>query len=288
MRRYIFIFLLLLPLSLLAENASNVRVRQNGKEIIITYDLAKLSHVELFVSIDDEPFVKLEKVSGDIGKSIRSGDKLKIIWTPLKEYNKEDLSLKNVRFHVRALGPYESYCLPATQGGKTNIETFITADMAHSFTVEQKSFGFMLGQTYRGVGWFVNGSYCKFPKDVKMIEEAEQITPFYSGRIQSSILVAHAGLVLDFIDFADGSKNRFNTFGLYAGVGYGLRQVLWETTNGNWIAQKPTFYKGVSANVGLIGSIFGVTLKAGVNFIQKTENVKSEYFDIEAGIGWMF
>ena len=287
MRRYFFIFLLLLPFSLLAENASNVRVRQNGKEIIITYDLAKPSRVELFVSINGESFFKSYKVSGAIGNSIRSGDNLEITWYPLDEFRKEEISIQNVRFQVRALGTYELYCLPATQGGKTNIETFITADIARSFTVEQKSYGFMFGQTYRGVGWFVNGRYFNFPKSAEEISE-DKITPFYSGRMQTSILVAHGGLVLDFVDLADGSQNRFNTFGVYAGLGYGLRRMLWETTNGDWIIQKTTFYKGVSANFGLIGSIFGLTLKAGVNFIQKTENAESTYFDIEAGIGWMF
>ena len=306
MRRYFFIFLLLLPFSLLAENASNVRVRQNGKEIIITYDLAKPSRVELFVSINGESFFKSYKVSGAIGNSIRSGDNLEITWYPLDEFGEEEISMQNVRFIVRALGPYESYSLPAIkggqyqvriengiykpvmrEGGKKSTETFITADIARALSVEQKSYGLMFGQTYYGVGWFVNGRYFNFPKSAEEISE-DKITPFYSGRMQTSILVAHGGLVLDFVDLADGSKNRFNTFGVYAGLGYGLRRMLWETTNGDWIIQKHTFYKGVSANFGLIGSIFGLTLKAGVNFIKKTEKAKSEYLDIEAGIGWMF
>ena len=305
MRRYFFIFLLLLPLSLLAQNASNVRARQNGKEIIITYNLNRLSHVELFVSINNGTYFEPYKVDGDVGKRIHAGDNLEITWYPLDEFGEEEISMQNVRFIVRALSPYESYCLPAIkggshwvqingiykpamrEGGKKSTETFITADIARALSVEQKSYGLMFGQTYYGVGWFVNGRYFNFPKSAEEISE-ENITPFYSGRMQTSILVAHGGLVLDFVDLADGSKNRFNTFGVYAGLGYGLRRMLWETTNGDWIIQKHTFYKGVSANFGLIGSIFGSTLKAGVNFIKKTEKAKSEYLDIEAGIGWMF
>ena len=42
MRKYLILFLLLVSaLGLRAENASNVRIRQEGKSIIITYDLSK-------------------------------------------------------------------------------------------------------------------------------------------------------------------------------------------------------------------------------------------------------
>ena len=107
--------------------------------------------------------------------------------------------------------------------------------------------------------------------------------PFYSGKTKSSILVFNAGFVLDIIEVAGKSKdNRFNTFGFYIGGGYGKRQVLWETTDGQWIKYRPTSYSGFSANGGLIGSIYGLTLKLGIN------SINFKYHELEAGIGWMF
>ena len=53
--------MLLLPLSVWAENASNVRVHQRNKDIIITYDLAKSSYVQVSVATDSSTTFTLDK-----------------------------------------------------------------------------------------------------------------------------------------------------------------------------------------------------------------------------------
>lgn len=293
MKHKIILFLvLLLPLNVWAEYATNVRVRQRNKDIIVIYDLGKTSNVQLFISTSKKPgFVPLNAVEGAVGNHVKAGDNLEIIWHPLEE--SEDFIAENVRFKVEALGSYEQYLLPKSRkgrelGGKTNMETFITADFGYGFA-PQLSGGLMLGQTYSGCGWFVSARTnfnFQSATDGMVCEGGgyiNDVLPFYSGKQQSSLLVANAGVVLDFIEMAGGSKrNRFNTFGMYVGLGYGWRRVLWETVDKQWIEYNPASHKGFSGNAGILFSVYGLTLKAGVN------TINFKYLEIEAGIGWMF
>lgn len=285
------ILLLTLPISVLAENATNVRVRQRNKDIIVTYDLTKTSNVRLLMAAGSSSYTPLEAVEGAVGNRIHAGNGLEIIWHPLEE--KENFIADDVRFKVEALGSYEQYLLPKSRkgedlGGKTNMETFVTADFAYGFA-PQLSGGLMLGQTYNGVGWFISArSNFNFQSSGKYGQAQKGgsiagILPFYSGKRQSSHFVANAGAVVDFIEVGGGSKrNRFNTFGLYAGLGYGWRRMLWETVDGDWVEYLPNSATGVSTNIGIIGSVYGLTLKAGIN------TIKFKYLDVEVGIGWMF
>lgn len=277
---------------LFAQNASNIRVHQRNKDIIITYDLKKSSCVKaLMATGTDTTFVPLHAVEGAVGNHVRAGKNKEIIWHPLEE--KGEFVAENVRFKVETLGLYEHYILPKSSKrlsfeGKSNIETFLTVDMAYAVS-PQLSFGIMLGQTYKGIGWYTNVR-SNFHKSIETNDlECEaggyigKTLPFYSGKTYSSLLVVNAGIVLDIFDLADFSPyNRFNTLGLYLGGGYGHRLLFWETINGDWIKYSPTSYRGFSGNLGLIGSISGFTLKAGVN------TISFKYLEFEIGLGWMF
>ena len=284
--------MLLLPLSVWAENASNVRVHQRNKDIIITYDLAKSSYVQVSVATDSSTtFTLLKAVEGAVGAHVRAGSGREIVWHPLEE--NDNFIARDVRFKVEALNSYAYYALPKSQGkqqlgGKTNVETFITLGADFSFD-KDLAYGLMLGQTYRGIGWFVNAhTNLKFDKatDGLKCEKGGAIdgeVPFYSGNKKTSVFAANAGVVVDIIDLVGASpRNRFNTFGVYAGAGFGWRRMLWETTDGKWVQYNPTSVSGVSVNGGVIGSIYGLTLRAGVN------TIGFKYLEIEAGIGWMF
>lgn len=283
---------LLLPFTLWAENASNVQVHQRNKDIIITYDLAKSSYVQVSVATDSSTtYTLLKAVEGAVGAHVRAGNSREIIWHPLEE--NDNFIAHDVRFKVETLNSYSYYALPKSQGkqqlgGKTNMETFITlgADMSLD---KDLAYGLMLGQTYSGIGWFVNAhTNLKFTSatDGLKCEKGGAIdgeVPFYSGNKQTSVFAANAGVVVDIIDLVGASpRNRFNTFGVYAGAGYGWRRMLWETTDGKWVQYNPTSVTSVSVNGGIIGSIYGLTLRAGVN------TIGFKHLEIEAGIGWMF
>ena len=283
---YLFI-LLCLPLWVLADNASNVRVRQHNKDIIITYDLSKTSNVQVFMATNaNNSFTPLKAVEGAVGNNVHAGQGLEIVWHPLNE--RETFIAEGVRFKVEALGSYEQYLMPGWNGGKSDMETFITADISYS-SAPQVGGGLMLGQTYFGYGWFVTmHSNFKFQSATDGMTCGEggyidNVLPFYSGRTQSSAFNANIGFVMDILDVADLSPfNRFNTFGFYVGGGYGWRRMLWETIDGKWIEYSPTSIKGFSADIGLIGSYYGFTMKLGIN------TINFKYLELEAGIGWMF
>ena len=173
------------------------------------------------------------------------------------------------------------------QKKKTKINTFVVAEVGYSFA-PQLGYGGMVGQMYNGLGWYVKGrsnfEFGTYATNGLVCEQGGLINgelPFYSGRTVAKEWLINAGFVVDFL----GKKRmqyKNNMIGLYAGVGYGQRELLWEKVNGDWVKYNPTSANGVSAGAGVIGSIAGVTLTAGVNTIQ------FKYLEMEFGIGYTF
>lgn len=278
MRKYFILFLLLVSaLVMRAENASNVRIRQEGKSIIITYDLSKRSVVRVLMSSNNSGYyTELKAVSGNVGKGVPAGNARKIVWHPLEE--KGEFVAKNVRFKVEALSSYDYY----TQNAK--VKTLVMGQVGYS-VAPQLSYGVMIGQMYKGIGWYAN-----FHSNFNFIESPELEcdengvisgeVPFYTGKKQSSHLVINAGFMMNFLEWS--SKNKFNTLGMYIGGGYGKRELQWEIAGGNWVKYGPTSVAGFSGNLGLFGSISGATLSVGMN------TINFQYVDVVVGVGFMF
>lgn len=107
MKKLVTIYLLLLfcSLPILAQDATNVRVRQERESIVITYDLAKQSNVRVFVATgQSNQYAELKAVTGAVGKDILAGDNLQITWQPLKE--QMEFVAQNVRFKIETIGQY--------------------------------------------------------------------------------------------------------------------------------------------------------------------------------------
>ena len=80
------------------DNVSSVRSYQEGKNIIITYELSKQSDIAVSVSTDGGRIYKtLNSVYGDVGNMIKPGSK-KIVWDVLSEY--ESFNFSEVCFKV--------------------------------------------------------------------------------------------------------------------------------------------------------------------------------------------
>ena len=173
------------------------------------------------------------------------------------------------------------------QKKKPRINTFVVAEAGYAFA-PQWGFGGMVGQMYNGLGWYVKGrsnfQFGHHATNGLVCEQGGLINgelPFYSGRTAAKEWLINAGFVVDFL----GKKRmqyKNNMIGLYVGAGYGMRELLWEKSNGDWVKYNPTSASGVSAGAGVIGSVAGVTLTAGVNTIQ------FKYLEIEFGIGYTF
>ena len=281
MRKYIILLFFFISLPIVAENATNVRVRQEGKTIVITYDLKQRSVVRVYMASGNSTQGKLlTAVIGNVGKGVPAGKSRKIVWHPLDEY--ENFIAQNVRFMVEAQTNYEYYA--HAKNGHT--KTLVSAQLGYS-AVPQLSYGAMLGQMYDGIGW-----YAAFRSNFKSLHRSDLSCtadgkvngemPFYSGNKHTSHFIINAGFMMDFIECIDWPDNRFNTIGFYVGGGYGKREVQWETTDGLWVRYNPNSLAGFSGNLGVFGSLYGVTLNVGVN------TINFKYCELEVGLGFMF
>jgi hypothetical protein len=140
MRKYIILLLLLFSaVASFAENVTNVRVRQEGKSIIVTYDLSQKSVVRLLMaSGESDVYTELKAVSGNVGKGVPAGENCKIVWKPLEE--NEKFIAQNVRFKVEAQSAYDYYAQNA------KIKTLVMGQVGYS-VAPQLSYGVMIGQT---------------------------------------------------------------------------------------------------------------------------------------------
>ena len=278
MRKYIILLFVLFSATLLrAENASNIRVRQEGKAIVVTYDLSKNSVVRLMMaSGKSNQYTELKAVTGNVGKGVSAGQNRKIVWKPLEEM--ETFIAENVRFKVEAMSSYEYRAQNAT------MKTLVMGQVGYS-VAPQMSYGAMIGQMYKGVGWYVSGrSNFQFnaPTELACDKQGyiDDERPFYTGNTSTTHYAVNAGFMMNVLEKI--TKNKFNTLGFYVGAGYGKRELQWETTDGLWVKYAPTSHTGFSGNIGLFGSFYGVTLNVGLN------TINFKYVEVEAGIGYMF
>lgn len=279
MRRYIFLIVCIFSaIGVWAENATNVRVRQEGKSIVVTYDLSQKSVVRLLMaSGSSEVYTELQAVTGDVG-NVAAGKNRKVVWKPLDEHKK--FVAKNVRFKVETQSAYEYY----TQNAK--IKTLVSGQLGYSVT-PQLSYGVMIGQMYKGIGWYITGRsnfHFQAPTELRVDDQGfiDSSTQFYTGNVSKSHYVIIGGVMVNFLEWSRLTKNKFNTFGLYIGGGYGKREIQWETTDGLWVKYAPTSHTGFSGNIGVFGSVYGITLSAGLN------TINFKYVEVELGIGYMF
>lgn len=164
------------------------------------------------------------------------------------------------------------------------IKTLIMGQVGYSFA-PQLSYGAMIGQMYKGIGWYVSGrSNFNFAPSASVTCDADGMVngelPFYSGNTNITHYIATGGLMINFLEWS--STNKFNTLGLHLGAGYGSREKQWQTIGGQWVKYGPTSHTGVAVNAGVFGSFSGVTLKAGAS------TIAFKYLEIEVGIGYMF
>lgn len=272
-----------------AHVASNVQVRQVGKTIVITYDLDEPSLVDLRMSFDPTTGSSKSKlvqklystkagdykspnISGDVGV-VSAGKGKKIVWDVLEDY--DPFIRTNVQFYVDAQSPY------------SGMKTFVLGEYGYGFT-PQHSGGLMVGQVYKYAGWYASfrsnfnfqspttGLSCSENGTVNLVDVLYH--PFYTGQVKNTHYMVNVGLTVDLT----GNHWDDSMLALYVGAGYGCRYQMWQTTEDQWIRYYPTTYKNYSVEAGLIGSIKGFTISAGVS------TIGFKYLEATVGIGWTF
>ena len=194
----------------------------------------------------------------------------------------------NVSLDVQAKSSYRDYVENA------KIKTLVSGQLGYS-VAPQLSYGLMIGQMYKGIGWYITGRsnfHFQEPTELRVDHQGfiDGNTQFYTGNVSKSHYVIIGGVMVNFLEWSRLTKNKFNTFGLYIGGGYGKREIQWETTDGHWAefdghASTSFSGSGFSGNVGLFGSVYGVTVNVGMGYI--IEGGLS-HCEIELGLGYMF
>ena len=110
----------------------------------------------------------------------------------------------------------------------------------------------------------------------------DPIMPAYTGKRRFTEWNVSAGVVLNFLNKRSLNLQQNSMFGVYAGLGYGQYSRYWQIEDGRWIEYAPAETQGVSFGGGVIGSIKGLTISAGVN------SIMAKYMEIEMGLGWTF
>ncbi len=98
-RNIVVILFMYAAIPLSAQQVSNIRAQQEGREIAVYYDLTERANVTLGVKVDGKR-LKPKLLSGDFGKHVEAGTKKRIAWQVLDEKDGKFQS-NNVIFSVR-------------------------------------------------------------------------------------------------------------------------------------------------------------------------------------------
>lgn len=269
----LLLYALISPLS--AQTVSNIRAQQEGRDIVVYYDLSDKADISLSVRFNGK-LQKISMLSGDVGKGVDWGKRKKIIWHVLDEKGSTFLQ-NNVVFTVHAYAPYKTLIL--AEGGIS----------AMPFT---PSGGLMVGGVGR-IGWYVKGRtnfiFGK-PKPVGHIIPNGEVTtlatpdgdkiipnnamPFnVTGNQYTTHWVANAGMIV-----RCWHQNPMDLY-IYFGVGYGERKQVLQTLHDGYLTFQPSFHANVSGDLGLLFSYKKLMFSAGVT------SIGYKYIDMQLGIG---
>lgn len=276
----LLLFYLALSLPAYARKVTNVRTYQEGKTVVITYDLDEDAMIDLTIIYGNGSTLGIYKnnksgsnakgISGDVGY-VKQGKGKRIVWDVLQD--SENFICENTRFKVDANSVY------------SETKTFVIGEYGFGFT-PQHSFGLTIGQIYKFAGWYASirtNLSAKKDNGLTCLEGGyvDNYLPFYSGTTKNNHFVMNVGGLWNLLGtFSHSEVIERSMVALYIGVGYGQRYQLWETLDRQWVTYGPTAYKGFSGEFGVIADLKGFTLMAGLN------TINFKYVELEAGIGW--
>ena len=110
-----------------------------------------------------------------------------------------------------------------------------------------------------------NGMEC----DKNGIPKGDDIPPYYTGKTKNS----HYALL------AGGLHRIAGDFCIYEGIGYGVRTVIWETNEGNYLRNTDYSSKGIAAELGAMLRLQRFVFSAGAI------TTRGNYWELNIGIG---
>lgn len=227
MKKIIFLLLLLIPaLYAVSQNVDNVDFRQDGGDVVVTYELKQFSDIELYVSTDGgKTFGKpLKKLSGDVGKAVNPG-KREIVWDVLEEVG--ELQGDEIAFRVKAYPVNDFFVL-------LNYEYTATPNSAIGITIGNvKRWGWFAG--------FATGFDTDYFVKTGLVSSGDSFAYPFNGEKATKRLSVTAGVV-----YKLNNSIKFN-----AGAGYGLNELYWQTTAGELVLMDDYSAKGLELTAGM-------------------------------------
>ena len=264
MRHRIYLLFLLLCPGLTTWAQQIVDVHQQGDKIVVEYDLNQPAEfVRLYVSTDGGQNYRgpLKQVEGDVS-NVSAGYNHAITWDVLKEF--KELDGNDIKFKL-SIKLKEKYYK----------ETFFTVNGAYSPS-PQFSFGFSVGQV-KHFGWFVsfmtNGSFTGMRANGSCDQNGYLeggYLPMYNGETSTDRLSVIGG----------GMMRLSGPLCARLGIGYGMRNLNWQTIDQKWFINNGYSVKGVDLSAGLQLNLGGFALSL--------EAVTTNFQTIEGKLGLGF
>lgn len=159
------------------------------------------------------------------------------------------------------------------------------AELGYS-VAPQLSYGLMLGIMHKGIGWYAKGR-TNFQFRSNVTNSIASNTVGSNGELLECLSESTSAWLFDvgvMLDLLQKKHKRFmnSHLSVFAGIGYGARTRYLQTKDSQWNIYTPNTYEEYSLEAGLMGSIRGFTLMAGVN------TIGFKYMELEVGIGWTF
>ena len=149
---------------------------------------------------------------------------------------------------------------------------FFLGNIAYSMS-PQTSYGITLG-TVKYWGWYLSAT-TNLDFSSMGYEFVEPTEGYYTGKTSTSRFAATVGIV-----------RRLNKiFYLKAGVGYGIRNLSWQKSDGDWVNIAPNSFSGLEASVGM-QMMFGHFVLSADAVVPPTKIGK--YCEARIGVGFAF
>lgn len=262
MRKYLLS--LVIVFSSVLSYAQGVYARQEGKTVVVEYDLEHDAYrVELFVSTDGGRNYQgpLYFVSGDTGEVVAGKNKM-IRWDVMKEFGglKGDAVFKVKKY----LKKY------------WNKNVFVTANASYS-SLYSMAYGLSFGMV-KHWGWYVsavsNMNFQNIKADYLCDENhfVDGIYPLYTGE---KSMKRHSVTVGAMLKLAE-------PLCLKLGAGYGISELYYQTADDKWVKNEALSVNGIELSAGMLFNIKGFALSLDV----LSTNFKT--LEGKIGIGWSF
>jgi hypothetical protein len=192
-----------------------------------------------------------------------------------KDSNELSIDISDIQAKNKRIYTVESANRSEKEKVKSNSHWLLLANYAFSNTY-QHSFGFTLGwakQFGLYLSMMTNGSFVMQTDHTLNIKDKGSSQYLWNGKASNTRFLATVG----------GLYTPSDLGYLYAGVGYGVRNLVWYTIKEQSVCISPGSCRGLALEAGMMFNIKNVILSAGA-----TAQPSGKYYEVKLGLGYQF